>query len=54
VDTASLLASCLRLAHFDIDKVLSHGAELLGSQGSEYDIQDITGLLLQFTFLALL
>ena len=33
-------ADQLQLAQFDIEKVLSHGASLLGSEGAEYDMQD--------------
>ena len=32
----------LHLAQFDIEKVLVHGASLLGSEGAEYDIQEET------------
>jgi hypothetical protein len=39
VNSATLLASCLL-----------HGAELLGSQGSEYDVQDVAGLLRVHSF----
>ena len=30
----------LHLAQFNIEKVLAHGASLLGSEGTEYDTQD--------------
>ena len=33
----------LRLTQFNVDRILSHGATLLGSQGAEYDIPEAIG-----------
>lgn len=34
----------LRLSNCDIYKVLANGATLFGSQGAEYDVQDVDGI----------